>query len=126
MTRRERTGRPGQGKSDPIDAVAIARITAREPGLTTGRDRRQLTDERTALANRTTPDGFAALRLGQSEGGEVAGLPGDDPDRGRGPRQQSRRRRTETAVAVEEQRAGQVAPPSAALPGSATVSSSRW
>jgi len=67
MTTRERTGRPGQGKSDPIDAVAITRITAREPNLTAVRTaagpaadlraladyRRQLTDERTALANRT-------------------------------------------------------------------------
>lgn len=67
MTSRERTGRPGQGKSDPIDAAAIARITARELNLTTVRTtagpaadlraladyRRQLTNERTALANRT-------------------------------------------------------------------------
>jgi len=37
MTSRERTSRPGQGKSDPIDAVAIARITAREPNLTAAR-----------------------------------------------------------------------------------------
>jgi len=67
MTSRERTGRPGAGKSDPVDAVAIARITAREPNLTAVRTeagpaadlraladyRRQLTNERTALANRT-------------------------------------------------------------------------
>jgi hypothetical protein len=33
MTSRERSGRPGQGKTDPVDAVAIARITAREPLL---------------------------------------------------------------------------------------------
>ena len=30
MTSRERLSRPGQGKTDPVDAVAIARITARE------------------------------------------------------------------------------------------------
>ena len=33
LTSRERSGRPGAGKTDPVDAVAIARITAREPGL---------------------------------------------------------------------------------------------
>jgi transposase len=33
LTSRERTARPGQGKTDPIDAVAIARITAREADL---------------------------------------------------------------------------------------------
>jgi transposase len=33
MTSRERLSRPGQGKTDPVDAVAIARITAREPSL---------------------------------------------------------------------------------------------
>lgn len=29
MSSRERGARPGQGKTDPVDAVAIARITAR-------------------------------------------------------------------------------------------------
>jgi transposase len=67
LTSRERSGRPGQGKTDPIDAVAIARITAREPGLPPVRlavgeaadlraladYRAQLVAERTALANRT-------------------------------------------------------------------------
>ena len=33
MTSRERGARPGKGKTDPIDAVAIARITMREPDL---------------------------------------------------------------------------------------------
>ena len=33
LTSRERSGRPGQGKTDPVDAVAIARITAREDDL---------------------------------------------------------------------------------------------
>jgi hypothetical protein len=33
LTSRERTARPAGGKTDPGDAVAIARITAREPGL---------------------------------------------------------------------------------------------
>ena len=31
MTSRERRSRPGQGKTDPVDAIAIARMTAREP-----------------------------------------------------------------------------------------------
>jgi transposase len=67
LTSRERSGRPGQGKTDPIDAVAIARITAREPGLPPVRlavgqaadlraladYRTQLVAERTALASRT-------------------------------------------------------------------------
>jgi transposase len=67
LTSRERSGRPGQGKTDPVDAVAIARITAREPGLPPVRladgqaaDLRALADyrtqliaERTSLANRT-------------------------------------------------------------------------
>ena len=33
MTSRERQSRPGQGKTDPVDAVAVARITAREAFL---------------------------------------------------------------------------------------------
>lgn len=67
LTSRERSARPGQGKTDPVDAVLIARITAREATLPSVRlavgdaadlralaaYRRQLTDERTALANRT-------------------------------------------------------------------------
>src|SRR3954468_10887150 len=67
LTSRERSGRPGQGKTDPVDAVAIARITAREAGLPAVRlaigvaadlraladYRAQLVAERTALANRT-------------------------------------------------------------------------
>jgi transposase len=66
MTSRERRARPGQGKTDPVDAVAIARITARETSLPPVRpmeglpaDLRVLTDyreqlvaERTATANR--------------------------------------------------------------------------
>ena len=36
MTSRERLSRPGQGKTDPVDAVAIARITAREACLAAG------------------------------------------------------------------------------------------
>lgn len=66
MTSRERSARPGQGKTDPIDAVAIARITAREPMLPPVRlavgeaadvralvdYRAQLVEESTALANR--------------------------------------------------------------------------
>jgi transposase len=67
LTSRERSAKPGQGKTDPIDAVAIARITAREPGLPPVRlavgqsadlraladYRTQLVAERTALASRT-------------------------------------------------------------------------
>jgi len=33
MTSRERGAQPGKGKTDPVDAVAIARITLREPKL---------------------------------------------------------------------------------------------
>ena len=33
MTSRERSSRPAQGKTDAVDALAIARITAREAGL---------------------------------------------------------------------------------------------
>jgi transposase len=66
LTSRERLSRPGQGKTDPVDAVSIARITAREPALPPVRPmdglpaelrvlmdyREQLIDERTATANR--------------------------------------------------------------------------
>lgn len=66
LTSRERARRPGQGKTDPVDALAIARITARETTLPPVRPmeglpadlrvlmdyRAQLIDERTALANR--------------------------------------------------------------------------
>ena len=66
MTSRERLSRPGQGKTDPVDAVSIARITAREPDLPSVRPmtglpaelrvlmdyRDQLVIERTADANR--------------------------------------------------------------------------
>lgn len=33
LTARERSARPGQGKTDPVDALSIARITVREPDL---------------------------------------------------------------------------------------------
>ena len=33
MTSRERRGKLGKGKTDPVDALAIARITAREQEL---------------------------------------------------------------------------------------------
>ena len=70
MTSRERQARPGQGKTDPVDAVAVARITARETSLPPVRPmdglpaelrvlmdyREQLIDERTALANRIHAD----------------------------------------------------------------------
>jgi Transposase len=69
-TSRERLSRPGQGKTDPVDAVAIARITARESCLPPVRPmtgeaadlrvlteyRDQLVNERTALANRVHTD----------------------------------------------------------------------
>ena len=70
MTSRERQSRPYQGKTDPVDAVAVARITAREAFLPPVRPmeglpaelrvlmdyREQLIDERTALANRIHAD----------------------------------------------------------------------
>lgn len=70
MTSRERMSRPGQGKTDPVDAVAIARITAREDNLPPVRPmdglpadlrvlmdyREQLIVERTASANRVHTD----------------------------------------------------------------------
>lgn len=72
MTCRERRSHPGQGKTDPVDAVAIAiaRITARETGLPPVRPmsglaaelrvltdyRDQLVAERTATANRVHTD----------------------------------------------------------------------
>jgi transposase len=66
MTSRERGAQPGRGKTDPVDAVAVARITAREQDLppvrlTTGpaADLRALLDyredlvlERTSTTNR--------------------------------------------------------------------------
>ena len=66
MTSRERRGQLGKGKTDPVDALAIARITAREQQLPpvrlivgTAADLRALLDyredlieERSALANR--------------------------------------------------------------------------
>jgi len=70
LTSRERLARPGQGKTDPVDAIAIARITAREAFLPPVRPmigeaadlrllseyRDQLVTERTALANRVHVD----------------------------------------------------------------------
>ncbi len=70
MTSRERRSRPGQGKTDPVDSVAIARITARETTLPPVRPmtgpaadlrvlmdyRDQLVTERTATANRVHSD----------------------------------------------------------------------
>jgi transposase len=57
LTSRERSARPGQGKTDPVDAVAIARITAREQHLPpvrlivgTAADLRALSDYRDQLA----------------------------------------------------------------------------
>lgn len=56
MTSRERSARPAQGKTDAVDALAIARITAREAGLPSVRlkvglaaDLRALLDYREAL-----------------------------------------------------------------------------
>jgi transposase len=77
MTSRERRGQVGQGKTDPVDALAIARITAREEHLPPVRlmlgpaaDLRALLDyredlvlERTTLANRVHAD-LVALRPG--------------------------------------------------------------
>lgn len=77
MTSRERRGQPGKGKTDPVDAVAIARITAREPDLPAVRlstgpaadlralldYRDQLVAERAALANRVHAE-LTGLRPG--------------------------------------------------------------
>ena len=77
MTSRERRAQVGKGKTDPVDALAIARITAREPGLPPVRltvgpaaDLRALLDyrddllaERTALVNRVHAE-LAGLRPG--------------------------------------------------------------
>jgi transposase len=63
LTSRERSGRPGGGRTDPVDAVAIARITAREPGLPAVRlavgqaaDLRALADYRAQLVAERTPN----------------------------------------------------------------------
>jgi transposase len=70
LTSRERLSRPGQGKTDPVDAVSIARITAREPNLPAVRPmdglpanlrvlmdyREELIAERTAITNRAHTD----------------------------------------------------------------------
>jgi transposase len=70
MTSRKRLSRPGQGKTDPVDAIAIAPITARETSLPPVRPmtgdaadlrvlaeyRNQLVQERTATARRAHTD----------------------------------------------------------------------
>jgi transposase len=70
LTSRERLSRPGQGKTDPVDAVSIARITAREENLPAVRPmnglpadlrvlmdyHEQLIEERTAIVNRVHSD----------------------------------------------------------------------
>jgi transposase len=77
LTSRERLARPGAGKTDPVDAVAIARIVAREPNLPAVRltvgpaadlralldYRDQLVAERTATANRVHVE-LSGLRPG--------------------------------------------------------------
>ena len=77
MTSRERRGQLGKGKTDPVDALAIARITAREPQLPPVRltvgpaaDLRALLDyredlvvERGALVNRAYAE-LIGLRAG--------------------------------------------------------------
>jgi transposase len=77
MTSRERRGQLGKGKTDPVDALAIARITAREPQLPPVRltvgpaaDLRALLDyredlvvERGALVNRAHAE-LIGLRAG--------------------------------------------------------------
>src|SRR3954447_5437248 len=77
MTSRERRAQLGRGKTDPVDALAIARVTAREPHLPPVRlvvgpaaDLRALLDyrddlivERTALVNRAHAE-LVGLRAG--------------------------------------------------------------
>jgi transposase len=74
LTARERARRPGQGKTDQIDAVAIARIVSREPWLPPVRltvgpaaDLRALLDYRDQLIHERTA---AAMRVHA----ELAGL----------------------------------------------------
>jgi transposase len=77
MTARERSAQPGKGTTDPVDAIAIARITAREQNLPAVRlsvgpaadlrvllaYRDQLVLERTACTNRIHSD-LVGLRPG--------------------------------------------------------------
>ena len=77
LTARERSARPGRGKTDPIDAVAIARVVARDESLPPVRPatgpaadlralvdyRDQLVAERTAVANRAHAE-LSGLRPG--------------------------------------------------------------
>jgi transposase len=77
LTARERSARPGRGKTDPIDAIAIARVVARDQSLPPVRPatgpaadlralidyRDQLVGERTAVGNRVHAE-LAALRPG--------------------------------------------------------------
>jgi hypothetical protein len=81
LTSRERSGRPRLDKTDPFDAVAIARITAREPNLPPVRlavgqaaglwaladYRAKLVAERTAVANRTHTEPHGLLPRYQAE-----------------------------------------------------------
>ncbi len=87
LTSRERSARPGLGKTDPVDALAIARIVAREDDLPAVRltvgpaadlralldYREQLVLERTATANRVHTE-LSGLRPGYQQ--QVASLSG--------------------------------------------------
>jgi len=79
LTVRERRRLRQRGKADPTDALAIARVTAREPDLppVCGQDlaedprllvddREQLLGERTRIANRVHAD-LVALRPGDQQ-----------------------------------------------------------
>lgn len=76
LTHRERRRRPAQGKSDPVDALAIARAVARAEGLARPKlggifeemkllvdERRSLVTRRTQLVNKTRCD-LVILRPG--------------------------------------------------------------
>ena len=82
MTSRERLSRPGQGKTDPVDAVAIARITARKSSLPPVRpmtgeaaDLRVLTEYRDQLVKRTATANRVHTDLGWLRSGYQHQLP---------------------------------------------------
>lgn len=67
LTSRERSAKPGQGKSDPVDSVAIARIVAREPSLPAARLAVGDAADLRALADYPLPAGRRTHRGGQPD-----------------------------------------------------------
>jgi transposase len=92
MTSRERRGQLGKGKTDPVDALAIARITAREQQLPPVRlsvgaaadlralldYREDLIEERSALANRAHAE-LGGLQSGYQHSNLNPDQPSTDP-----------------------------------------------